>query len=61
MADAPVSDAGLPWPEAYQTLLPVVRKQWGVQGEIYLLRQLSGGKSGALVLTADITTERFSG
>ncbi len=61
MADEPASHAGLPWPEAYAALLPEIRKAWRVEGEIYLVRQLSGGKSGALVLVADMTTDRFSG
>ncbi|MEL7527677.1 MAG: hypothetical protein AAFN16_18005, partial [Pseudomonadota bacterium] len=32
-----------------------------MQGEIYLNRRLSGGKSGALVYLVDITTESFEG
>jgi len=55
------SSYGLPWPEDYRGLLSAIRKEWGVAGDIYLVRQLSAGKSGALVYTADITTERFAG
>ncbi|MCR9137359.1 MAG: tetratricopeptide repeat protein [Alphaproteobacteria bacterium] len=52
---------GLPWPEAYGALLPAIRAQWGVEGEIYLSRHLSGGKSGALVYVADIQSAGFTG
>ena len=57
----PNTHSGLPWPEAYQDLLPVIRERWAIQGEIYLSRKLSGGKSGALVYAADITCPDFSG
>ncbi len=52
---------GLPWPKAYSALLPAIRAQWGVKGKIYLSRQLSGGKSGALVYAADIQSADFTG
>lgn len=52
---------GLPWPEAYAALRPVIQEHWGVGDEIYLGRQLSGGKSGAMVYLADVTTQDFSG
>lgn len=61
MIENPTGESGLPWPEDYRDLLPAIRKEWGVKGDIYLVRQLSAGKSGALVYTADITTERFAG
>ncbi len=50
----------LPWPDAYRDLEPVLRREWGVEGEIYLNRQLSG-KSGALVFAADLTGKDFAG
>ena len=52
--------AGLPWPDAYLDLQPILRKAWGVKGEIYLNRLLSG-KSGALVYAADVTSREFTG
>lgn len=52
---------GLAWPEAYEGLLPILQKQWGISQEIYLSRKLSGGKSGALVYAADISSEVFTG
>ncbi|MCP4329916.1 MAG: hypothetical protein GY791_15930 [Alphaproteobacteria bacterium] len=50
----------LPWPEEYRAFEPVIRDQWGVQGEIYLNRLLSG-KSGAAVYSVDITAKDFAG
>lgn len=52
---------GLPWPEEYRDLLPAIREQWNVSEEIYLSRQLSGGKSGALVYVADVSSSQFAG
>ena len=52
---------GLPWPDAYRDILPAMREQWGVSEEIYLSRQLSGGKSGALVYSADVNSSQFTG
>lgn len=52
---------GLKWPDAYADLLPVVRQDWGVEGNIFLTRQLGGGKSGALVFFVDISTKDFNG
>ena len=52
---------GLDWPQAYRDILPVIREKWGVEDSIYLNRQLSGGKSGALVYSADISSETFTG
>ena len=49
------------WPSSYSELLPHLRNAWQVQGEIYLNRRLSGGKSGALVYLVDITTAAFEG
>ena len=54
-------DHGLGWPESYSEFLPILRQQWGVEGDIYLSRQLGGGKSGALVYSVDIATETFTG
>ena len=52
---------GLPWPEAYADMRPVIGEQWGIESEIYLNRQLSGGKSGAMVYLADVTGREFAG
>lgn len=52
---------GLPWPEAYAEMHALIAKQWGVGNEIYLTRQLSGGKSGAMVYLADVTGKDFAG
>ena len=60
MPRVPDDLGGLPWPESYQELLPLIHAQWDVEGEIYLVRQLSG-KSGALVYAADLTVRGFSG
>ncbi len=54
------ADRGLPWPDAYADALPAIERQWGI-GRIYLSRQLSGGKSGALVYAADIESSDFTG
>ncbi len=53
--------SGLRWPTAYQDMLPVIKEQWGIQGSICLNRELSAGKSGALVYAADIDSDRSSG
>lgn len=53
--------SGLAWPDTYVDLRPVVIEEWGVEGEIYLNRKLSGGKSGALVYTADLASRDFTG
>ncbi|MCG8544826.1 MAG: hypothetical protein MJE12_11520 [Alphaproteobacteria bacterium] len=60
MADDPKTEKGLAWPEEYRDLLPLIRGEWGVEDEIYLLRKLSG-KSGALVYAADMTCKSFKG
>ncbi|MEM8575027.1 MAG: hypothetical protein AAGF48_10365 [Pseudomonadota bacterium] len=52
---------GLPWPEEYARLLPVLQDEWGVKDGILLTRELSGGKSGALVFFADVATKSFTG
>ncbi|MBO9448175.1 phosphotransferase [Ruegeria sp. R14_0] len=51
----------LSWPEAYKDLLPLITDRWSVKGEVYFHRQLSAGKSGALVYIVDITCDAFSG
>ncbi len=51
---------GLPWPEAYRELRPLLRDKWGVGEDIYLHHKLSG-KSGAAVYAADISSSDFSG
>ena len=52
---------GLPWPQSYKELLPVLQELWGVEGSLYLNRKLSGGRSSALVYAADIESEQFTG
>ena len=52
---------GLPWPEAYGALRGLIGEQWGIGDDIYLIRQLSRGKSGALVYLADVTGKDFTG
>ncbi|MEO1090258.1 MAG: hypothetical protein AAFX81_06480 [Pseudomonadota bacterium] len=54
-------DLGLPWPDTFGELLPVIREQWGVGDHLYLIRKLSGGRSGALVYAADIESAQFTG
>ncbi|WP_421724680.1 hypothetical protein [Bauldia sp.] len=61
VTDGATASSGLPWPESYRDILPVLNKQWGVTGQIYLNRQLGGGRSGALVFTVDIECEAFAG
>lgn len=53
--------SGLRWPTAYQDMLPVIKERWGIQGSVCLNRELSAGKSGALVYAADINSDRSSG
>ncbi len=52
---------GLPWPDAYRDLLPLIREQWGIAGGLYLNRKLGGGRSGAVVYAADIESRQFTG
>lgn len=52
---------GLPWPAAYESMRPQIEQQWEIDGEIYLNRVLNGGKSGALVYAADVTSRDFTG
>ena len=54
-------DHGISWPKDYLDILPILRREWSVDGEIYLNRQLGGGKSGALVYSVDIATKSFTG
>lgn len=51
----------LTWPEEFSELLPLITARWQVSGEIYFHRQLSAGKSGALVYIVDITCKAYSG
>ncbi|MEM6461577.1 MAG: hypothetical protein AAF724_06655 [Pseudomonadota bacterium] len=55
------SHAGLAWPKDYRGLLPILKQEWGIDQNIYLTRKLSGGKSGALVYSVDISSESFKG
>ncbi len=59
--DETSNQSGLAWPDAFADLQPQIREQWAVDGEIYLVRQLSGGKSGALVYAADLDSRDFGG
>jgi TolB-like protein/Flp pilus assembly protein TadD len=59
--DETSSQSGLPWPSEFADLQAQIRAQWAVEGEIYLVRQLSGGKSGALVYAADLDSRDFGG
>lgn len=52
---------GLPWPETYEDMLPLIRTQWDIEGSLYLNRKLSGGRSGAVVYAADIESRQFTG
>ena len=52
---------GLPWPEAYAEILPVLHRQWGIDDDLYLSRKLSGGRSGALVFFVDVSSKTFTG
>ncbi len=52
--------AGLPWPESYEELRPLLRERWGISDEIYLNSQLSG-RSGALVYAVDVTSPDYTG
>lgn len=52
---------GLVWPEAYADILPPIRSAWGIGNQLYLGRKLSGGKSGALVYAADVSSQDFTG
>ena len=52
---------GLPWPDSYQEIQPLIQKHWEIEGGLYLSRRLSGGKSGALVFAADIESKEFTG
>ncbi|MEM7022905.1 MAG: tetratricopeptide repeat protein [Pseudomonadota bacterium] len=60
-ADETRGEPGLPWPEAYADLESLVREQWQIEGQIYLNRLLGGGRSGALVYAADVTSASFTG
>ncbi len=51
----------LKWPEEYSELLPLVTSRWKISGEIYFHRQLSAGKSGALVYIVDISSDVLNG
>lgn len=52
---------GLTWPEAYAALRPLIGERWGIGDELYLTRKLSGGRSGAMVYLADVTSKDFTG
>lgn len=52
---------GLPWPSAYENLMPLIRNQLGTEGTICLSRELGGGKSGAHVMVADNHCDEYTG
>jgi class 3 adenylate cyclase len=53
-------NGGLPWPDDYQDLKPLIHESWDIGDDLYLNRMLSG-KSGALVYAADVTSRDFGG
>ncbi len=55
------SDAATSWPAAYRNMESHLRSAWNIEGEVYFLRRLSGGKSGALVFSVDLKCRDFSG
>ncbi|WP_419906757.1 hypothetical protein [Hoeflea sp.] len=54
-------NTGLDWPDAYRDVLPLLKQKWDIDESIYLNRKLSGGKSGALVYSVDITSKSYTG
>lgn len=58
--DAPTEPEKPIWPEEYDALRAHLEKEWGIDGDIHLLREL-GGKSGAWVTAVDLASRDFSG
>lgn len=51
----------LPWPESHQHLKEVVHSQWGIKGEIEILREFGEGLSSAKVFVVDLNGENYQG
>ncbi len=51
----------VPWPEEYAALEGVLLNQLGGESRIVILRTISEGKSGALVMVVDVSSESFTG
>ncbi len=52
---------GLPWPNEFKDILPLLRSKWGVGDQLYLERILGNGRSGAMVFVADVSCKEFAG
>ncbi|MEM7075005.1 MAG: tetratricopeptide repeat protein [Pseudomonadota bacterium] len=52
---------GLGWPDAFQSILPLLRSKWGMGDQVLLSRVLGNGRSGALVYVVDVSTKNFEG
>ena len=55
------SKSAIPWPEDYSGLREPLLAELGGESRVYLHRVISEGKSGAQVMAADVTSERFTG
>lgn len=55
------SSASIPWPEDYAALQGKLLSELGTQSQIFIHRMISEGKSGALVMVADVTSSAFTG
>ena len=53
--------SAIPWPQDYAALEEKLLAELGSNSHIYIHRAISEGKSGACVLVADVTSERFTG
>ena len=53
--------SAIPWPPDYADLEAKLLAELGSESQIYIHRAISEGKSGAFVLVADVTSERFTG
>lgn len=51
----------LPWPGEYAELREELRQHWDIDGEIFISRTLTGGRSGAVVLAVDMECRHFNG
>ncbi|MEM1154673.1 MAG: tetratricopeptide repeat protein [Pseudomonadota bacterium] len=61
MSTSTSASQGLPWPSQYSAILPVLKREWGVNDQLFLTRQLGHGRSGALVYVVDIASPKFTG
>jgi len=53
-------DAAVSWPDEYRGIADHLRQTWAIEGDVHLLRQLSG-KSGAFVFAVDLMCRDYSG